>query len=199
MSLLYKCYTENVSAVRVQVSASRTFCTSTNSFYVGHLSQSSRAQSSSRSNACLKARYVAGPFSSISTCCVLVDVASRTFFGATALPNPALSTSDDQRPTLDLSHHSLSTPHTTSHIPPHTRPTSLTMSAPRSLLRFLGTSPLLTRAQVSRNIARNVRTQSTAATAEGQSAAVKFWNSPVGPKTVHFWAPIMKVCSVMGR
>lgn len=20
------------------------------------------------------------------------------------------------------------------------------------------------------------------------------WNSPVGPKTVHFWAPIMKVC-----
>jgi mitochondrial pyruvate carrier 2 len=25
------------------------------------------------------------------------------------------------------------------------------------------------------------------------SAMAKFWNSPVGPKTVHFWAPIMKV------
>jgi mitochondrial pyruvate carrier 2 len=25
------------------------------------------------------------------------------------------------------------------------------------------------------------------------SAFTKFWNSPVGPKTVHFWAPIMKV------
>jgi hypothetical protein len=23
---------------------------------------------------------------------------------------------------------------------------------------------------------------------------VQLWNSPVGPKTVHFWAPIMKVC-----
>jgi len=22
----------------------------------------------------------------------------------------------------------------------------------------------------------------------------QLWNSPVGPKTVHFWAPIMKVC-----
>jgi hypothetical protein len=22
----------------------------------------------------------------------------------------------------------------------------------------------------------------------------QIWNSPVGPKTVHFWAPIMKVC-----
>ena len=45
------------------------------------------------------------------------------------------------------------------------------------------------------------RMQSTAAdtTAEAQanqSAIAKFYNSPVGPKTVHFWAPIMKVCNI---
>jgi len=26
-----------------------------------------------------------------------------------------------------------------------------------------------------------------------ESALTKFYNSPIGPKTVHFWAPIMKV------
>lgn len=26
-----------------------------------------------------------------------------------------------------------------------------------------------------------------------QSKFAQLWNSPVGPKTVHFWAPIMKV------
>ncbi|KAJ2450255.1 Mitochondrial pyruvate carrier subunit [Coemansia sp. RSA 2336] len=26
----------------------------------------------------------------------------------------------------------------------------------------------------------------------GTSAFGKFWNSPVGPKTIHFWAPAMK-------
>lgn len=73
------------------------------------------------------------------------------------------------------------------------------MSAPRSVLRFFGQSPLLARnqfqAQVSRNVARRsqARMQSTASAAEGQSAFVRMWNSPVGPKTVHFWAPIMKV------
>ncbi|KAI9654288.1 MAG: hypothetical protein M1831_005453 [Alyxoria varia] len=37
------------------------------------------------------------------------------------------------------------------------------------------------------------RSQSTAtANAETQSGFAKLWNSPVGPKTVHFWAPIMK-------
>ncbi|KAJ4297599.1 hypothetical protein N0V90_005492 [Kalmusia sp. IMI 367209] len=34
------------------------------------------------------------------------------------------------------------------------------------------------------------RNQSTAA--PEQSGFQKLWNSPVGPKTVHFWAPIMK-------
>lgn len=28
------------------------------------------------------------------------------------------------------------------------------------------------------------------------SKLAQLWNSPVGPKTVHFWAPIMKVCLV---
>ncbi|KAK4507651.1 hypothetical protein PRZ48_001386 [Zasmidium cellare] len=40
------------------------------------------------------------------------------------------------------------------------------------------------------------RMQSTAAEAgeatKNESAFAKFFNSPVGPKTVHFWAPIMK-------
>ena len=35
----------------------------------------------------------------------------------------------------------------------------------------------------------------TAAPAEAQSGFAKLWNSEVGPKTVHFWAPIMKVCT----
>jgi mitochondrial pyruvate carrier 2 len=42
------------------------------------------------------------------------------------------------------------------------------------------------------------RFQSTTTTAEApaveQSYFTKLWNSEVGPKTVHFWAPIMKVC-----
>lgn len=42
------------------------------------------------------------------------------------------------------------------------------------------------------------RFQSTAAdatkpAAANESAFTKLLNSPVGPKTVHFWAPIMKV------
>jgi mitochondrial pyruvate carrier 2 len=38
------------------------------------------------------------------------------------------------------------------------------------------------------------RFQSATTTAEAQGGGFsKFWNSEVGPKTVHFWAPIMKV------
>ncbi|KAF2197476.1 UPF0041-domain-containing protein [Delitschia confertaspora ATCC 74209] len=29
------------------------------------------------------------------------------------------------------------------------------------------------------------------------SGFAKFWNSPVGPKTVHFWAPVLKWCVVL--
>lgn len=32
-----------------------------------------------------------------------------------------------------------------------------------------------------------------------QSKFQALWNSNVGPKTVHFWAPIMKVCFPWGR
>ncbi|KNG44979.1 upf0041 domain-containing protein [Stemphylium lycopersici] len=35
------------------------------------------------------------------------------------------------------------------------------------------------------------RRVNTAASAEPAGFA-KFWNSPIGPKTVHFWAPVMK-------
>ncbi|KAI2012617.1 hypothetical protein LOZ39_000553 [Ophidiomyces ophidiicola] len=43
-----------------------------------------------------------------------------------------------------------------------------------------------------RHILRNRRFQSTEATAEKQSFLQRSWNSPVGMKTVHFWAPVMK-------
>jgi len=42
------------------------------------------------------------------------------------------------------------------------------------------------------------RTAATAAEANVEQAGFKkFWNSPVGPKTVHFWAPVMKWCLVL--
>lgn len=37
------------------------------------------------------------------------------------------------------------------------------------------------------------RSQTTTAPNAEQSKLAAFWNSSVGPKTVHFWAPIMKV------
>lgn len=37
------------------------------------------------------------------------------------------------------------------------------------------------------------QTAADATQAPPQSGFAKLWNSPVGPKTVHFWAPIMKV------
>jgi len=36
------------------------------------------------------------------------------------------------------------------------------------------------------------RTQTTAASPPTQSTFQRLWNSPVGVKTVHFWAPVMK-------
>ncbi|KXX79254.1 putative mitochondrial pyruvate carrier 2 [Madurella mycetomatis] len=41
------------------------------------------------------------------------------------------------------------------------------------------------------------RFQSTTAGTEGQSWAKRMWESPVGLKTVHFWAPIMKWALVL--
>jgi len=42
---------------------------------------------------------------------------------------------------------------------------------------------------------RNVATEAPAV--EAESGFSKFWNSKVGPKTVHFWAPIMKLSIVL--
>ncbi|KAF2271994.1 UPF0041-domain-containing protein [Westerdykella ornata] len=42
------------------------------------------------------------------------------------------------------------------------------------------------------------RVQTSAADAAGeQNGFAKLWNSPVGPKTVHFWAPVMKWALVL--
>ncbi|PMD60851.1 UPF0041-domain-containing protein [Hyaloscypha bicolor E] len=41
------------------------------------------------------------------------------------------------------------------------------------------------------------RWQSTATPAGNQSWAKRLWDSPIGVKTVHFWAPIMKWCLVL--
>jgi hypothetical protein len=38
------------------------------------------------------------------------------------------------------------------------------------------------------------RTYQSEAPAKEVGRLAQIWNSPVGPKTVHFWAPIMKVC-----
>ncbi|KAF2465918.1 UPF0041-domain-containing protein [Lindgomyces ingoldianus] len=62
------------------------------------------------------------------------------------------------------------------------RPAARIFTAFRPALRFR--QPLLR------------RRVATTAEAE-QSAFARLWNSPVGPKTVHFWAPIMKWAVVL--
>ena len=68
------------------------------------------------------------------------------------------------------------------------------MSSSRVGLRFLHTSRLAFRSrqqQIRQSL--NRRWQSTEAPAAAAAAApeqagfAKFWNSPIGPKTVHFW------------
>jgi len=41
---------------------------------------------------------------------------------------------------------------------------------------------------------RSYATAGAAANPAAPGGVAGFWNSPVGPKTVHFWAPVMKVC-----
>ena len=43
---------------------------------------------------------------------------------------------------------------------------------------------------------RAYATAETVAEPATESGMAKFWNSPVGPKAVHFWAPIMKVRAI---
>ncbi|MCJ1327793.1 hypothetical protein MMC10_004468 [Thelotrema lepadinum] len=65
-------------------------------------------------------------------------------------------------------------------------------------LRFLHASrqtlrPCQTKQQlVRRNLGRRWQSTDAAAPAAEQSGFAKIWNSPIGPKTVHFWAPVMK-------
>ncbi|KAK4998267.1 hypothetical protein LTR66_002485 [Elasticomyces elasticus] len=66
------------------------------------------------------------------------------------------------------------------------------MSSPRAGLRFLHT---FRQSAIHRSFLQRRGVQTAAETAiptAEQGAVARLWNSPVGPKTVHFWAPIMK-------
>ncbi|KAK3690607.1 hypothetical protein LTR37_019103 [Vermiconidia calcicola] len=65
------------------------------------------------------------------------------------------------------------------------------MSAPRLGLRF-GQAFRQNFQNQMRFAQRRYQSTATTADAAGQSAFGRFFNSPIGPKTVHFWAPIMK-------
>ena len=87
------------------------------------------------------------------------------------------------------------------------------MAAPRSALRLFDSTSLTSARIAFRQTSSTFRqplirqcfqrrTQTTVAgvptagidtTATPQTGFAKLWNSNVGPKTVHFWAPIMKV------
>lgn len=69
------------------------------------------------------------------------------------------------------------------------------MSAFRPTTRIVNFSRNLVRNQAFRQTSQR-RFQSTAAEANGapQSGFAKFWNSPVGPKTVHFWCVSLSPC-----
>ncbi|KAJ5484842.1 mitochondrial pyruvate carrier 2 [Penicillium diatomitis] len=70
------------------------------------------------------------------------------------------------------------------------------MSSSRVGFRFLNNTRFAFRnasAPFRRPGAKGFRFQSSeAGTAEQQSTFQRMWNSPVGVKTVHFWAPVMK-------
>ncbi|KAL2820092.1 hypothetical protein BJX63DRAFT_381286 [Aspergillus granulosus] len=67
------------------------------------------------------------------------------------------------------------------------------MSTSRIGLRFFQNSRAAFRGAFRRSGAQGRRFQSSdAAAAEQQSTFQRLWNSPVGLKTVHFWAPVMK-------
>jgi len=71
------------------------------------------------------------------------------------------------------------------------------MSAARFGLRALRQQPAF-RSSLQTNLRFTQRRWQTSAAADAaapvkeETTLGKFWNSPVGPKTVHFWAPIMK-------
>jgi mitochondrial pyruvate carrier 2 len=64
------------------------------------------------------------------------------------------------------------------------------MATPRAGLRFFAQA----RQTFARTFKRHQTTAGVNAAAIDGAAAPKpsFWNSEIGPKTVHFWAPVMK-------
>ncbi|KAL4958170.1 hypothetical protein BDW69DRAFT_154776 [Aspergillus filifer] len=66
------------------------------------------------------------------------------------------------------------------------------MSGSRVGLRFFQNSRAAFRQAFRRPGAQERRWQTSGAASEQQSTFQRLWNSPVGVKTVHFWAPVMK-------
>lgn len=86
--------------------------------------------------------------------------------------------------------------------------TRFTSSAPNSAFRAADFQSQFQQAfrKQSKRWASDATAAGTGATAGGatgtgaaasQSFAQRMWNGPVGVKTVHFWAPVMKVCAFM--
>ncbi|KAL9613534.1 MAG: hypothetical protein Q9167_001919 [Letrouitia subvulpina] len=63
--------------------------------------------------------------------------------------------------------------------------------------RFSQLSRGSTRIPFRKAVGRRYQSTDAAATAPAQSLASRLWNSPVGVKTVHFWAPVMKWAIVL--
>ncbi|KAL8732378.1 MAG: hypothetical protein Q9166_002776 [cf. Caloplaca sp. 2 TL-2023] len=72
------------------------------------------------------------------------------------------------------------------------------MSTTRAAFRLSQCSRQFPRASPFRRpLSRRFQTTEAAPTQPPQSTAQRLWNSPVGVKTVHFWAPVMKWALVL--
>ncbi|KAL8784110.1 MAG: hypothetical protein Q9213_004169 [Squamulea squamosa] len=72
------------------------------------------------------------------------------------------------------------------------------MSTSRTVLRLSQSSRQFARASpFRRTIGRRYQTTEASPTAQPQSTVQRLWNSPIGVKTVHFWAPVMKWALVL--
>jgi len=68
----------------------------------------------------------------------------------------------------------------------------------RLLQAFRPTFQTYARAPLRRKLGlRYQTTEAAPATPAKETLAQRFWNSPIGVKTVHFWAPVMKWCLVL--
>lgn len=138
--------------------------------------------------------------------CLLHPTSSLTSWWLRPLPaHPTDSTSNPTSPKL-TSHHETKT-HLTSPLPsPYHNPHNNTMASQfgmRAAQQAFRQSAFNLRTLTQRRLASTAPPSPAAGTnaqvvrdaAVEQKGFAKLWNSPVGPKTVHFWAPIMKVCS----